>query len=110
MSFEFVRKLRRQFWQTGQVERRPQSRHNAPSRMIAAVREQLRSWLREEPDRILAELGEQLEAHSVQTSRSLICLTLRQMGLGQKKVPYTRLNATQKSAASGVKNSWPRSV
>jgi transposase len=92
-SFEPVRKLRKQFRQAGQMERRPQSPHNMESRMTAAVREQLRVWSREQPDRTLAESGEQLEAQSVQASRSLIWLTLRQMGLRQKKVaprPGTR--------------------
>jgi len=112
VSFEFVRKLRKQLRQTGQMERRPQSRHNAPSRMTASVREQLRAWLREQPDRTLAELGEQLEAQSVQASRSLICLTLRQMGLRQKKSRSTPKSATPTRTASDAKSSsprWPRS-
>lgn len=36
VSFEFVRK---QFRQTEQMERMPQARHNAPSRMTASARE-----------------------------------------------------------------------
>jgi transposase len=53
VSFEFDRKLRKQFRQTGQMKRRPRSRRNALSRMTAAVREQSRSGLREQPDRTL---------------------------------------------------------
>ena len=108
VSFEWVRKLRKQFRQTGQMERRPQSRHNAPSRMTASVRAQLRGWLREQPDRTLAELGEQLQAQSVQASRSLIALTLHQMGLRLKKSRSTRQNATAKRTASGGKSSSPQ--
>lgn len=108
VSYEFVRKLRKQFRRTGKMERVPQARHNAPSRMTAAVREQLRAWLREQPDRTLAELGEQLQAQSVKASRSLISLTLCQMGMGQKKSLSTRKSATQKPTASGAKSSSPR--
>lgn len=105
VSFEFVRKLRKQFRQSGQMERVPQARHNAPSRMTPVVREQLRVWLREQPDRTLAELGEQLQAHWVQASRSLICLTLQQMGLRQKKNRSTPVSGTGKRIASGEKSS-----
>ena len=87
VSFEFVRKLRKQFRKTGQMERVPQARHNAPSRRTASVRELLRTRLREQPDGTLAELGERLQAHSVDASRSPLSPTLRRMGLRRKKVP-----------------------
>ena len=110
ISFEFVRKLRRQFRQSGQMERVPQARHNAPSRMNVVVREQLRLWLREQPDRTLAELGELLRAQGIEASRSLICLTLQQMKLPLKKSRSTPPSATQKSISSGVRNSSARSA
>jgi len=112
VSFEFVRKIRKQYRRTGQRERVRQVRHNSPSRMTVWVREQLRAWLREQPDKTLAELGEQLQKHSVEASRSLLSLTLRQMGLRQKKSPSTRKSATPRPTASDAKSSlrpWPRS-
>ena len=51
VSFEYVRKVRWQLRQNGQMKRVPQSRHGPLSRMTAAVQERLRGWLREQPDR-----------------------------------------------------------
>lgn len=110
VSFAFVSKLRGQFRRTGQMERMPQARHNAPSRMTPLVREQLRLWLREQPDLTLAELGELLEAQSVEASRSLICLTLQQMGLRQKKRLSTPRSGTRKPTAGVAKSSSSRSA
>lgn len=110
VSFEFVRKLRKQLRKTGRMERIPQARHNAPSRMTGSVREQLHAWLREQPDRTLSELGELLAAHSVPASRSLISLTLQQMGLRQKKSPSTPRSGTRKPTAAVAKSSSRRSA
>jgi len=85
VSFEYVRKIRKQWRGSGQKERMPQSRHGRLSRMTDAVQERLRGWLREQPDRTLAELQEQLQASGVVASRSRIGQVLQQMGLRQKK-------------------------
>jgi len=68
------------------MERQPQSRQGRVSRITAAVKEQLRDWVREQPDRKLAELGEQLQTQGVAVSRSRISQILHQMGLRLKKV------------------------
>jgi transposase len=86
VSFEYVRKIRRQLRLSGRMERQPQSRQGRVSRITAAVKEQLRDWVREQPDRKLAELGEQLQTQGVAVSRSRISQILHQMGLRLKKV------------------------
>jgi transposase len=87
VSFEYVRKIRRQRRLSGRMDGQPQSRHGRVSRITAAVKEQLRDWVREQPDRTLAELGEQLHAQGAAVSRSRVSQILHQMGLGLKKVP-----------------------
>ena len=109
VSFEYVRKIRKQWRRSGQKERVRQSRHGRLSRMTDAVKERLRGWLREQPDRTLAELQEQLQASGVVVSRSRIGQVLRQMGLEQKK-RCTPPNGTRKPTASGAKSFWPLSL
>src|SRR5580693_5214792 len=69
VSFEYVRKIRKQWRRSGQKERAGQCRHGRLSRMTEAVQERLRGWLREQPDRSLVELQEQLQASGVAVSR-----------------------------------------
>jgi transposase len=109
VSFEYVRKIRRQLRLSGRTERQPQSRHGRVSRITAAVKEQLRDWLREQPDRTLAELGELLLAQGVAVSRSRISQILQQMGLRLKKSRSTPLSGTRKPIASAGSNSSPPS-
>jgi transposase len=112
VGFEYVRKIRRQWRQNGQMERAPQSRHGRLSRVTEAVKERLRGWLRQQPDRNLAELGEHLQASGVEVGRSRISQVLQQMGLPRKKNLSMRRSATRKPTASGAKSSWrpsPRS-
>jgi transposase len=107
VSFEYVRKIRRQWRLSGRMERQPQSRHGRLSRITAPVKEQLRDWVREQPDRTLAELGEQLHAHGVAVSRSRVSQILQQMGLRLKKNRCTPWSGTRKPTASAGRNSWP---
>jgi transposase len=109
VSFEYVRKVRRQWRLSGRMERIGQSRHGPPSRMTEAVKEQLRGWLREQPDRTLAELVEQLRTSSVEVSRSRVSQILQQMGLRRKKSLSTPPSATPKPTSSGAKSSSPPS-
>jgi transposase len=112
VSFEYVRKIRRQWRSSGRMERQPQSRHGRLSRITAAVKEQLRDWVREQPDRTLAELGEQLHAQGVTVSRSRVSQILHQMGLRLKKSRSTPWSGIGKPTASAGRNfspPWPRS-
>lgn len=109
VSFEYVRKIRRHWRRSGQMNRTPQSRHGRLSRVTEAAKERLRGWLREQPDRTLAELGEQLQAVGVQVSRSRISQVLQQMGLGRKKSLSTRPSATPRPTSSDAKSFSPPS-
>jgi hypothetical protein len=74
-----------------------------------AVKERLRGCLREQPDRTLAEMGEQPQDYGVGASRSRISQTLRGMGLRLKKSPSTPRNGTRKPTAGAAKSSSPPS-
>jgi transposase len=110
VSFEYVRKIRRQWRLSGRMERQPQFRHGRLSRITAAVKEQLRDWVREQPDRTLAELGEQLHAQGIAVSRSRISQILHQMDLRLKKSRSTPWSGTRKPTASAGRNSSPPSL
>jgi transposase len=110
VSFEYVRKVRKQWRRNGKMERIPQSRRGPLSRITGAVKEQLRGWVREQPDRTLAELGGQLHACGVEVSRSRVSQTLQQMGLRLKKSPSTPRSATGKPIASDEKSFLPPSL
>jgi transposase len=107
VSFEYVRKIRRQFRTTEKMERAAQSRHGPLSRITDSVKQQLRDWLREQPDRTLAELGEQLRSSGVVASRSRISQVLRQMGLVLKKSPSTPRSAIPKPTGGDAKTTSP---
>src|ERR1019366_2184398 len=107
VSFEYVRKVRRQWRLNGQMERIPQSRHGPLSRMTEAVKDRLRGWLKEQPDRTLGELGEQLQGWGVGVSRSRVSQILQQMGLRRKKSRSTPRSATPRPTASGGKSFLP---
>ena len=108
VSFEYVRKIRRQFRKTAKMERALQSRHGPLSRITDLVKEQVRTWLREQPDRTLAELGELMRASGVVASRSRISQVREKMGLVLKKSPSTLSSAIQKPTASDAKTSLPK--
>jgi len=109
VSFEYVRKIRKHWRRNGRMERVPQRRHGPQSRITEAVKEQLRGWVREQPDRTLAELGAALDAGGVSVSRSRVSQILQQMGLRLKKSRSMPVSATPQRTASGGKNSSPPS-
>lgn len=74
-----MRYVRKQWRQNGRMECVPQSRRGSLNRITEALKEQLRSWVREQPDRALAELGEHLHASGVAVSRSRVSQTPQQM-------------------------------
>src|SRR5271157_5914857 len=86
VSWGYSKKIRAQQVRTGQKERPSQLRHGPESRVTKAVKESLRSWLRQQPDLSLAELREQLEAAGVRVSRSLGGHVVQQLGLRRKKI------------------------
>jgi transposase len=109
VSFEYVRKIRRQRRRSGQMERVAQSRHGRLSRFTEAVKERLHGWLREQPDLTESELRERLAGSGVQASKSRVGQVLRQMGLRRKKSRSTPPSATLRPTSSGAKSSSPPS-
>lgn len=109
VGFEYVRKIGRQQRRSGQMERVPQSRRGRLSRFTEAVKERLRSWLREQADLTEAELCERLAGSGVEASKSRVGQVLRQMGLRRKNSRSTPANGTPRPTSSGAKSSWPRS-
>ena len=105
VSWGYSKKIRAHQVRTGNKTRPEQFRHGPESCMSEAVRENLRNWLREQPDLTEAELGERLAAAGVQVSKSRVGQVLRQMGLGRKKNRSMRSNETARPTASGARNS-----
>jgi|SRR5208283_116814 len=108
VGWEYVRKIRKQWRRSGQMERPPQARHGPLSRVTEAARENLRGWLQQQPDRTLSELRELLQANGVSVSRSRVGQVVQQMGLRRKKKRSTRSSATRKRTSnSGRRSSRP---
>ena len=83
VSYDYVRKIRKQQLRTGQRERAPQSRHGRVSR-VTAVQQQLRAAVRQQADITLWELQEHLQkASGVGLSQSRLGLWLQKLGLGR---------------------------
>ena len=109
VSFEYVRKIRKQQLRTGQMERVPQARHGPVSRVTAAVQQQLRAHVREQPDLTLGELQQRVrKSAGVQLSKSLRELWLQRLGLRIKKNRSTPKSKTRKKVASGVRSGGRR--
>ena len=109
VGFEYVRKIRKQQLRTGQMERVPQARHGPASRMTAAVQQQLRAQLREQPDLTLGELQQRVrKTAGVELSKSLLGLWLQRLGLRIKKNRSTRKSKTRKQAGSDGKRGGRR--
>lgn len=85
VGFDYVHKILRHWRRSGQKERTPQSRHGRVSKVTEPVKSQLRDWLREQPDKTLAELSADLRTIDVRISKSRISQVLQSMQLGRKK-------------------------
>jgi transposase len=109
VSWGFAKKIRGQQLATGQKERPPQKHRGPISRITAALQENLRKWLREQPDLTEAELQERLVREGVQVTPSRVGQVLRQMGLRRKKNRFTPRSGTAKPTASGARNFLPTS-
>ena len=111
VSYDYVKKIRKQQLRTGQMERPRQSRHGRVSRVTAEVQQQIRAAVRQQADVTLGELQERLQkASGVELSQSLLWLWLQKLGLGRKKNLSTPKSATRKRTGSGGRNSWKSSA
>src|ERR1035438_182046 len=87
VSWGYSKKIRMQQVLSGEKQRPQQRRHGPVSRMTTEVQQQVRDWVRAQPDLTEAELCQRLAGIGVQASRSLVGRLLRQMGLRLKKNP-----------------------
>jgi transposase len=111
VSFEYVRKIRKQQLSSGQLERVRQRRHGPERRVTAELAERIREEVARRPDVTLEELGRWIaDQTGVRLSRSLVWLTLSRLGLPMKKSRSTLSNATPRSTSSGVPRSSTRSA
>ncbi len=86
VSHGYAKKIHREQLRTGQMERQPQLRYGRPSRVTAAVEEQLRAEVKKQPDVTLWELQQCMRSHSrVQLSPSRWGAVLQRLGLRRKK-------------------------
>lgn len=105
VSRGYVEKIRGQQLRTGQMER-VRHRPGRKPKFTEPVREQLRDWLRQQPDLTLAELQEKLLGQvELGVSRPSLWTVLRKMGLRLKKSHSTPSNATRKRTSGGGKSS-----
>ena len=103
VSWGYSKKIRAQQVQTGQMGRPTQQRHGPVSKVTEAVKQELRNWLRKQPDLTLAELRERLAEQGVRISRSRVHQVVEKLGLRRKKNLSTPKNKTPKKAAVAVK-------
>ncbi len=109
VGFEYVRKIRKQQVRSGQMERVPQARHGPASRVTAAVQQQLRGQVREQPDLTLSELQQRVrKIAGVELSKSLLWLWLQRLGLRVKKNRSTRKSKTRNKLAHDVRRGGKR--
>ncbi len=111
VSYDYVKKIRKQQLRSGQMERTPQARHGCVSRVTEAVQQQIRAAVRQQADVTLWELQERMQkASGVGLSQSLLWLWLQKLGLGRKKNRSMPKSGTRKRTGSGVRSSQKSSA
>jgi len=102
VSLGYAKKISAALRRTGRMERTEQ-RHGRINQVTPLVQKRLREWLRQQPDRTLAELQRQLrEQMQVSLSIPRLWVVLRQMKLRLKKsrsMPRSRTRRKTSSAA-----------
>ena len=108
VSLGFAKKISAALRRTGRMERSEQ-RHGRPNQVTPLVQERLREWLREQPDRTLAELQRQLREQSqVSVSVPRLWVVLQQMKLRLKKSHSTPMSRTGRKTGSGARRGGRR--
>ena len=101
MSSPYAWKISAQRKRTGQMERVEQ-RHGPESRITASVEQQLRSWVRQQPDLTLVEIQERLwETARLPVSLARLWQVLRGMQLPLKKSRSTPRSKRRRKISSG---------
>ena len=103
VSYDYAKKVSAQRLRTGQSERVEQRSRGPRSRVTPAVQTELLRLLREQPDRVLAELQQDLSASpGVVLSRAHLWRVLKRLGLRLKKSHSTPPSVTRKPTASAA--------
>jgi transposase len=111
VSYDYAKKVSAQRLRTGESKRVEQSRHGRVSRVTPEVEAHLLRLLREQPDRILVELQQDIKAAAgVDLSRAHLWRVLKRLGLRLKKSHSTPPSVTPKPTASGASSTLPASA
>ena len=103
VSLGYAKKISAALRRTGRMERIEQ-RHGRINQVTPLVQERLREWLRQQPDRTLAELQRQLrEQRQVSLSIPRLWVVLRQMKLRLKKSRSTPRSRTRRKTGSAAR-------
>ena len=101
VSSPYAWKISAQRTRTGQVERVEQ-RHGPESKVTGVVEQQLRTWVRQQPDLTLAEIRERLwETARLPVSVARVWQVLRRLQLPLKKSHSTPRNRIHRRISSG---------
>jgi transposase len=110
VSWEYVRKLRRQQAATGQKARVAQSRYGIRSKVTEPVKAHMLGLVKSQPDLTLAELRARIRSDKgVSMSWGLVHLWVRRLGLRLKKSRSTLPNETPKPTVSVAPSSMSAS-
>lgn len=106
VSYDYAKKISAQRLRTGRSERVEQRSRGPASRVTAAVQAELFRLLREQPDRVLSELQQDLSVSpGVTLSRAHLWRVLKRLGLRLKKshsTPPSGIRRPTASAANGT--------
>jgi transposase len=106
VSWEYVRKLRRQQAATGQKARVAQSRYGIRSKVSEPVQTHMLELIKSQPDLTLAELRERIRSDKgVSMSWGLVHLWVARLGLRRKKSRSTPSNETPRPTVSAAPSS-----
>ena len=101
VSESFVWKLMRRHDTTGSCAALPHG--GGRPRTLAVFSQQLRAAVSQTPDATLPELCEQLAAHQLTVSVSMMCRELQLLGLPRKKSAYTMTAVTARPCKPNAK-------
>lgn len=103
VSVGYVKKILRQYRRTGKMERTPHHPGRKPL-FTPPIREQIRVWLKAQPDLTLAEIQEKLrQGEHLKSSLPSLWMVLKNMGLRLKKSRSTRKNKTRRGSNRSVR-------
>ena len=100
VSFGYVKKILRHYKRTQKMER-TRHRPGRKPKFTPPIREQLRAWLKSQPDLTLRELQEKLwQEERLRSSQASLWTTLKKMGLRLKKSRSMPKSKTRRGSSS----------